>query len=340
MRKKKTGLLLVNLGTPDSPSVKDVRKYLSQFLNDPRVIDIPALARFLLVNFIIVPFRAPKSAKIYQEVWTKDGSPLLIHSENLKKKVQQLVGNDIEVELAMRYQHPSIENVLEKMQKRNLERIIVFPLFPQYASSSTGSAMQKVMEVISKWWVIPEVKFISQYFENETYLNAVVETAKPFSISDYDHVMFSFHGLPERQVDKVYEDRKCSNHNCENELNDENYYCYKAGCYYTANQISARLNIPKEKFTVCFQSRLDDKWIKPYSDKILIDLAEKGVKKILCFSPAFTADCLETLIEIGQEYQEIFEKAGGEKVQLVPSLNDSDLWAKAILEISGLKKAN
>ena len=332
-RKPKTGLLLLNLGTPDSPKVSDVRRYLGQFLNDPRVIDIPWLARKILVNLIIVPFRAPKSAKIYKELWTKDGSPLLIYGNNLKEKLQKRVGEEVVVELGMRYQKPAIKDVLERMRKMNLDRIIVFPLFPQYASSSTGSALQEVMEVIKNWWVIPELKLFSQYFDNSLYLDAVAETGREFSHEKYDHVIFSYHGLPERHVDKVYEDRKCSNHNCDHQLDNENYYCYKAGCYFTTNEIVKRLQIPEGKYTVSFQSRLDNKWLKPYSDEVVKQLAEKGAKNILVFSPAFSADCLETTIEIGHEYQDIFTEAGGNKVQLVPSLNDRDQWVEAIYKI-------
>jgi ferrochelatase len=333
-RKPKTGLLLLNLGTPDSPKVSDVRRYLSQFLNDPRVIDIPWLLRKILVNLIIVPFRAPKSAKIYQELWTDRGSPLLIYGNSLKEKMQKRVGENVVVELAMRYQQPAIKDVLERMRAMNLDRIIVFPLFPQYASSSTGSALQEVMEVVKNWWVIPELKIFSQYFDHPLYLETVAGTGKEFPHENYDHVIFSYHGLPERHVDKVYEDRKCSNHACEDQLDNENYYCYKAGCYYTTSEIVRRLNIPEGKYTVSFQSRLDNKWLKPYSDEVVQQLAEKGAKNILVFSPAFTADCLETTIEIGHEYFEIFTKAGGKSVQLVPSLNDRDEWVETIYKLA------
>lgn len=330
---KKTGILLINLGTPDSPSVSDVRKYLSQFLNDERVIDINWLARKLLVNLVIVPFRASKSAKIYKKLWTPNGSPLLLHSIAVKNKLQQELGEEYLVELAMRYQNPSIESVLAKMKKMHLSKIIVLPLFPHYASSSTGSALQRVMEVVSKWWVIPEITMISQYFNHQGFIDAFVARGQQYNISEYDHVLFSYHGLPERQVDKVYEDRKCSNHHCEDEMNAENEYCYKATCYETTRLLTSRLNITKEKYSVAFQSRLDDKWLKPYSDKVIEDLAKKGHKKVLVFSPAFTADCLETTIEIGHEYQEIFEKHGGEKVQLVESLNSHPLWIDALKQM-------
>ena len=190
------------------------------------------------------------------------------------------------------------------------------------------------MRVVSKWWVIPEMKFLSQYYDHPLYIKAFVERGRQYDLSKYDHVLFSYHGLPERQVDKVYADGKpCSDHNCENEITEENKYCYKAVSYETTRLIAAQLGIPKEKYTVCFQSRLDEKWLKPFSDKVVEECAKKGMKNILVFSPAFTADCLETIIEIGQEYQEIFHSHGGEKVQLVESLNDHPTWIDCMKEL-------
>lgn len=331
--KRKTGVLLVNLGTPDSPSVKDVRSYLSQFLNDPRVIDIPWLARKILVNLIIVPFRAPKSAAIYKKLWTENGSPLLFYSNKVTSLLQQELGASYDVHLAMRYKNPSIPSVLETMRKKNYSAIIVLPMFPQYASASTGSALEEVMRVVRTWWVIPEVKFISQYYDDPGFIEALVARGRQYDTNAYDHILFSYHGLPERQVDKVYSEGLCSDHDCETEITEENKYCYKATCYATTRLLAERLNIPKERYTVCFQSRLDKKWLEPFSDKVVEDCARKGMKKILVFSPAFTADCLETIIEIGDEYQEIFKEHGGEKVQLVESLNDHPLWVKCLRDL-------
>ncbi|MEO8232680.1 MAG: ferrochelatase [Ignavibacteriota bacterium] len=326
-----TCVLLINLGTPDSPSVKDVRKYLFEFLNDPRVIDINPIGRFFLVNFIIVPFRAPKSAKIYKELWTPEGSPIMIYGESVKEKLQKELGNDFEVELAMRYQKPGLDEVCARMEKRGYEKIIILPLFPQYASASTGSAIDKAMKLISKWWVIPEIKIISQFYDNENYLNCVIEQSKKYNLSDFDHILFSYHGLPVRQVDKVYSDGKpCDDHKCDEEINEDNKYCYKATCYATTRLLAEKLNLPKERYTVCFQSRLDKDWLEPFSDKVVEEWAKKGAKKLLIFSPAFVADCLETTVEIGIEYQNIFKEHGGEKVQLVESLNDHPMWIKAI----------
>lgn len=326
MLKKKTGLLLLQLGTPDSPSTKDVRRYLSEFLNDPRVIDIPWLPRKLLVNGIIVPFRAPKSAKIYKELWDISNgiSPLMTHTEDVKKELEKRFTNDdVTIEMAMRYQNPSMDSVLARMKTANYDEIIILPLFPQYASASTGSAVEKAMNIIRKWWVIPDIKIISQFYDNAGYIDSIVERTKEFDLKSYDHILFSYHGLPERQVDKVYEEDTdlCGDQPCETELNAKNKFCYKATCYATTRLLADKLGLKEEDYTVCFQSRLDKKWLEPFSDKVVEEWGKKGAKRLLAFSPAFVADCLETLIEIGDEYQEIFEEHGGEKIQLVPSSN-------------------
>lgn len=327
----KTGILLVQLGTPNTPTFGQVYKYLTEFLNDARVIDLPWALRKFLVNGIIVPFRTRNSTKIYKQLWTEKGSPLLLYSESLRDKLQALLGNDFGVHLAMRYQNPGMEKVLEEMRLKHYNHVIILPLFPQYASATSGSVIDKAFKIISKWYVIPDVTAISQFFDNEDYINCFVERGKQYNIGEYDHVMFSYHGLPVRQVDKVYDDGEpCSEHNCENEITEDNKYCYKAECYATTRMIAEKLSIPEEKYTVCFQSRLDKDWLEPFSDKVVIEQAKKGAKKLLVFSPAFVADCLETTIEIGVEYQEIFEENGGEKVQLVDSLNDDDMWVEAV----------
>ena len=251
----------------------------------------------------------------------------MIYGESVKQKLQKELGDDFEVELAMRYKNPSLDEVCARMEKRGYEKIIILPLFPQYASASTGSAIDKAMKLISKWWVIPEIKIISQFYDNENYLNCVIEQSKKYHLNEYDHILFSYHGLPERQVDKVYSDGKpCTDHKCEEEINEDNKYCYKATCYATTRMLAQKLNLSKERYTVCFQSRLDKDWLEPFSDKVVEEWAKKGAKKLLVFSPAFVADCLETTVEIGIEYQKIFKDNGGEKVQLVESLNDHPMW--------------
>lgn len=334
---KKTGVLLIQLGTPDSPSVSDVRRYLSEFLNDPRVIDIPWLPRKILVNGIIVPFRAPKSAKVYKELWQhgNNESPLLTHTRKVTALVQErFTGHDVTVEMAMRYQNPSLDVVLERMRLANYDQLIIIPLFPQYASASSGSAIEKAMDIIRKWWVIPEVKVVSQFWNHEGYIDSIVDRAKAFNLADYDHILFSYHGLPERQVDKVYEGTDlCGDQPCETEVNEKNKFCYKATAYATTRLVASKLGLKESDYTVCFQSRLDKKWITPFSDKVVQEWGEKGAKKLLAFSPAFVADCLETIIEIGDEYQELFEEKGGEKVQLVPSSNDHPRFIDCLVDL-------
>ncbi len=328
-----TAVLMVNLGTPDSPRVSDVRSYLSQFLNDPRVIDLPWLLRKILVNLIIVPFRAPRSAKIYKQLWTEKGSPIIYHSEDLRDKLQGSLGTDYKVYLAMRYKNPSLDSALEEIRRENHSKIIVLPLFPQYASATTGSVYDRVMKVVSKWWVMPEIHFVDQYYDHPKFVDAWEEIGRRYDWKEYDHVLFSYHGLPTRQVDKVYDNGLCEDRDCENEINEENKNCYKATSFATSRFIADRLGIPEENYTVCFQSRLDKKWLEPFSDKVVEQKAKDGAKKLLVFSPAFTADCLETIIEIGEEYQEIFEENGGEKVQLIESLNSEDKWVSCLEDI-------
>ncbi len=333
-KQNEIAVLMVQLGTPDSPKKSDVRKYLSEFLNDKRVIDISTIGRFFLVNGIIVPFRAGSSSKLYKELWEMGNgvSPLVTNTVLQQEKLAEKLKGKADVYMAMRYQFPSIPDVLNGMKKKNYKRIIVLPMFPQYASATTGSAVEKVMEVIQKWWVIPQVEVIAQYWNNEGYLNSLTENAKAMHPENYDHILFSFHGLPERQVDKVHTDGSCKNHPCETEINDENKYCYKATCFATARALAEKLGLPKEKYTVCFQSRLGKGWIEPFSDTVITDLVKNGKKKLLCFSPAFVGDCLETLIEIGVEYQEIIDENGGGSIELVPSCNGSDLFIQGLID--------
>ena len=331
---KKTTVLLLNLGTPKSPNVSDVRTYLFEFLNDPRVIDIPWLLRKILVNLIIVPFRAKGSSKIYKQVWTKEGSPLMIYAEKVQKLLQEKLDDNYTVEMAMRYQQPSMKSVLAKIQKEMPAKLIILPMYPQYASSSTGSTFQKAMEIMKNWEVIPEVKFINQFFDHEGYLDTIVEKARLHNLEEYDHFMFSFHGLPIRQINKVHPDQNCKKCNCHKNFKPEtDYYCYKSTCFETARLLAERLNIPKEKYTVAFQSRLDKDWLEPFSDKVVEEKAKSGLKKMLVFSPAFVADCLETTVEIGIEYREIFEENGGEKLALVESLNDHPKWIETLKDL-------
>ena len=327
-----TGVALINLGTPDSPEVPDVRKYLREFLSDPRVIDISDLGRFLLVNLIIAPFRSPKSSKVYKKLWTENGSPLLYYGKQVQKMLQDGLGQEYIVTLGMRYQSPSIAEAMEPLLNKGLKRIIVLPLFPQYASATTGSVHEAVMKYVSGKQVIPDIKFISTYFDNSLFIKAFAGLASKYMEQEkFDHVLFSYHGLPERQIGKADYSGVCSFGECCNQISEKNYYCYRAQCFATTRLIADELNLKQNEYSTCFQSRLGrDPWIQPYAEEVIKGLPAQGKKKVLVLVPSFVADCLETTIEVGEEYKHLFLENGGEKWQMVESLNDSPQWIEVL----------
>ncbi|MFY0627646.1 MAG: ferrochelatase [Reichenbachiella sp.] len=331
----KKGVLLVNLGTPDDPSVKSVRRYLREFLFDKRVIDIPTIPRWLLVNLIIAPFRGPKSAKEYQKLWEDRGSPLKFYSEDLATDVQKNLGGEYHVVLGMRYQNPSIQSALDELQQNGVSSIKVVPLFPQYASATSGSVIDKVMEITSQWQVIPKIEFISNFFDHPLLLETIADRAKSkMENTQYDHFLFSYHGLPERQIFKA-KIKNCNLGDCCNSCDSLNQYCYRAQCFETSRLLAQKLNLKPENCTTTFQSRLGkDPWIQPYTEDTLKELAHKDIKKVLVFSPAFVADCLETTLEVGETYKEEFIEAGGEVWDLVESLNTHPTWVKCVSDLA------
>lgn len=330
----KKGVLLVNLGTPDSTKAPDVRKYLREFLMDKRVIDIPFLNRWLLVNLIIAPLRAPKSAKEYERLFDEKGSPLKYFGFEVRDKLREIVSDDYQVELSMRYQSPSLEEGLHAL--KNCASIHVIPLFPQYASASTGSVQDKVMEIVKDWQIIPSIKFTSQFFEEELFLETIVDNGKKMmEKKEYDHFLFSYHGIPERQITKGSVGDYCQFGSCCDSLGDHNRYCYRAQCFATTRLLVEKLGLKEGTYTVTFQSRLGKTpWIKPYTDEVLEELPKRGVKNVLAFSPAFISDCLETTVEVGETYQEDFIHAGGESWDLVPSLNAEDKWVECLKKMA------
>uniref|UniRef100_UPI0040483458 ferrochelatase n=1 Tax=Roseivirga sp. TaxID=1964215 RepID=UPI0040483458 len=335
MRKEKIGVLLINLGTPDSPSTKDVRKYLRQFLMDGRVIDIPAFPRYLLVNGIIAPFRAPKSAKEYAKLWVERGSPLKFYGHDVCDALQKSLGDEYKVVLGMRYQNPSIESALNELRNSNVSRMIVISLFPQYASASTGSAVQEVNDVVNKWQIVSSINYINQFMDHPKFIEAFAANGlKLMAKTKYDHVVFSYHGLPERHIKKGSVGNQCQLGACCNHFHEKNRYCYRAQCFYTSRLLAEKLGLSEDQYTVSFQSRLGkDPWVKPYTDEVLAELPKQGKKKVLAYSPAFIADCLETTVEVGGQFKEEFEEAGGEVWDLVPSLNDSEIWIECLKDL-------
>lgn len=327
-----SGVLLVNLGTPDSPSVPDVRKYLREFLMDGRVIDIPFIPRFLLVNGIIAPFRAPKSAKVYSKVWLPAGSPLKVYGYQLVNQVQEELGPEFMVRLGMRYQSPSIEAGLDEMRKAGVARIIVVPLFPQYASATSGSIVERVSSHISTWQTIPEIQMTGTFFQAPFFLDLLAARIRSYlDQHPVDQVLFSYHGLPERQIRKGDLGNSCLKGECCGTLHPGNALCYRAQCFETSRLLAQKAGIQETGFTTAFQSRLGrDPWIKPYTEDIIKEWPSKGVKKVLALSPSFVADCLETTEEIGMEYKEVFEHAGGEHWHLLDCLNADADWAQGL----------
>lgn len=333
----KTGVLIVNLGTPDTPTRSAVWRYLQQFLTDRRVIDYPWLARQLLVRGIIAPIRSGSSAKLYKEVWTEDGSPLKYYGERLVEGVQSLLGEEYIVELAMRYQNPSLKSSIQRLMEAQVSDIIVFPLFAQYASATTGSVHDEVMRILRKEENIPNVRMVNSYYNYEPMVDIYAENGRSFDLDSYDHILFSFHGLPQRQLKRA-DITNCHcivKKDCCKSISQVNQFCYSAQCHATARAIADKLNLTEDKFTVSFQSRLGpEAWVQPYTIKVIEEWAkERNAKRLLVFSPAFVSDCLETTVEIGTEYQEEFEEWGGEKIDLVPSLNNNPKWIQAVADL-------
>ena len=331
MSKNKKAVLLISLGTPDSPSWFDVASYLSQFLGDGRVLSsLPSFLRFILVNLIIVPTRTFSSSKSYKEIWTERGSPLKFHMEDLTEKVRHALQDSHDVEYAMRYKNPSIDDKLARFENKGYEEIILMPVFPQYSSAANGSFLDYALKKISKWNVIPSVKIMSQFYDNDDFLEAFKENILRFNLDSYDKIIFSYHGLPMSQLDATYSKGRCDDRNCTNGVSGDNHHCYRATCYETTKLLLDKLDIDTEKTITAFQSRLSSNWVEPFSDKVIEGLAKDGAKNILVVSPSFTGDCLETIFEIGVEYEELFIEKGGQKLDYVPSLNSNDNWVKCI----------
>jgi ferrochelatase len=307
---------------------------LKEFLLDPRVIDINPLARNLLVRGIIAPFRSGKSAKAYRELWTENGSPLKYYGERLVEQLQQRLGDNYRVVLGMRYQNPSIASAIAQLMQAKVQKIKVFTLFPQYASATVGSVQEEVMRVISSRQIVPEMELINSYPTWQPMIELFAQNARRYDLSQYDHFLFSYHGLPQRQLRKADDFNHClKSPDCCKTLGPVNQFCYSAQCYATTQAIAAQLQLAPQQYTVCFQSRLgSDPWTQPYTVRVIEELVQKGAKKLLVFCPAFTADCLETTIEIGEEYREDFLKWGGERLDLVESLNDAPAWADALAD--------
>jgi ferrochelatase len=331
------GLLLVNLGSPDAPTTPAVRRYLHEFLSDPRVIDINPVGRAALLYGVILPFRPAKSAEAYRKVWTDEGSPLLVHGRALAAAVAVRLGEGWKVELAMRYGEPAIAPALARFHEAGIDDLVVLPLYPQYAASSTGSSLEAIFRVLSGRWVVPSLRVVPPFYDDPGFLDAFAEVARPILAEGYDHVLFSFHGLPERQVKKTDDSgRHClASDACCERIEPVNRHCYRAQSFATARGLAERLGLDAARSSVSFQSRLGrTPWIRPYTDVVLPELLAAGKKRIAVMCPAFVADCLETLEEIGIRAREQFTTAGGERLTLVPSLNATPRWVDVVVDLA------
>jgi protoporphyrin/coproporphyrin ferrochelatase len=325
------GILLVNLGSPDSTAVADVRKYLREFLMDGRVLDAPWPIRFCVVHFAILPSRPKESAHAYEKIWTPEGSPLVVTSRRVQRQLQARV--DVPVELAMRYQNPSIESAVKKLNDARVDDLLLIPLFPHYAMSSYESAIVRVQEVAAQ--IAPRMKVTVQppYFDAPDYIAALAASAEPALSTGYDHLLFSFHGIPERHLKKS-DPTHChclAKENCCEVPSPAHATCYRAQCFKTVAAFVAKAGVPPGKYYVSFQSRLGkDPWLKPYTDFELAEFPKRGVKKLLVICPAFVSDCLETIEEIGLRGRETFMEAGGREFAQIPCLNEHPLWLSTL----------
>ena len=330
------GVLLLNTGSSSAPEVRETRAYLKQFLSDPRIIDIPAWKRWLLVNLIILPFRPKRTAAAYKEIWTERGSPLIAISEDCRDALSNQLDN-IPVALGMAYGTPSIEEGIDTLKNLGVDHMIVVPLFPQFASATTGAVLNRVYEYCGAKWNVPTLSVVPPFYDDPDYLDSWSSIARPY-LNEFrpDKILFSFHGLPERQIYKADETGKhcLIQKNCCDIPVRENKLCYRRHCMITSHALVDRLDLSAEQYTVSFQSRLGrDAWLEPSTEDTIVKLAKEGVKRLAVLSPAFVADCLETLEELGMAAKEKFIEAGGEDFLLIPSLNTHPDWIDTLTKL-------
>jgi len=327
---RKTGVLLLNLGSPKSTDPKDVKEYLREFLMDGRVLDAPKPVRWLVVNGFILPFRPKKSAEAYSRIWTDEGSPLLVISEKVRSALHR---DDCPVYLGMNYGQPSIPQQIEKIRQDGITDLLVFPQYPHYAMSSYETVVVKTMQHLRASLPNLSTTLVQPFYKDSDYLDALFHASAPYLEKEYDMILFSFHGIPERHLRKTDPSHAhclATNDCCEN-CHPAHATCYRHQCFQTAHRYAEMAGIPRDRYRITFQSRLGrDPWLTPYTDKTLEALPKEGFRKILVYCPAFVADCLETLEEISMEGKESFLEAGGEEFSQVPCLNDHPAWIEVL----------
>ena len=328
------GVLLVNLGSPKSPSESDVRIYLREFLMDGKVIDLPWLFRKMIVEFSILPQRPKQSAHAYQSIWQEEGSPLVVISQHLMKKISEKI-TDVPIELAMRYQEPSIRNGLQNLSNKGVDEVLIIPLYPQYAMSTTETVIEKCKKVQKSSFHSIKLEFLPPFYNDEKYLDVLSSHIKKQLPQDFDLLLFSYHGIPESHIYKTDPHKKCriDSSCCFEEGNPSHGHCYRHQCYFVTEKVRERLGLDKSKVMQTFQSRLGKNiWLQPYTDQTLVKLPQQGVKKIAAVAPAFVSDCLETLEELAITDKELFLANGGEEMHYISCLNEDELWADWLAE--------
>ena len=326
----KKGVIITNIGSPDDTSVFSVMKYLRQFLGDPRVLDF----RFssLLLYCVILPFRSPKSAEAYQSIWLPEGSPLIVNSYKFMNALQEELGADYKVSAGMRYCSPSLEDAINELMDESVDSITVFPCFPHYSSSTTGSVAQEVSRLLTKNDLVLPFSIIGSFYDNEYFIKYWQEQILNNLKENTDYVLFSYHGLPVRHIERLGIKECCNSPDPCSKLCSENKFCYRAQCYETTRLIANGINL--KDYGTSFQSRLGrEKWAMPYTESYLVELYNKGVRNLIILSPAFLADCLETIEELGIRGKEIWEELGGTSFTLLSCPNDHPTWIKGAAEI-------
>jgi protoporphyrin/coproporphyrin ferrochelatase len=330
----KRAVLLANLGSPDAPETEPVRRYLNQFLMDPYVIQLPWLLRRLIVSLFVLPSRPKDSAEAYRSVWTEEGSPLLVLSERLKKAVEQKI--DPPLALAMRYGQPSIEQqLLNLCQDQTIQEVLFIPLYPHFADSTITTSVEEARRVIRQHNLDITLRTIDPFYDNPDYIEALLQSAQPYLEQDYDHLLFSYHGLPESHITKLDKSgRHClKQDNCCQLPHPAHKTCYRHQVMRTTECFVEKAQLPAERYSVAFQSRLGRaKWLEPNTEDRLVELARNGAKNVLVICPAFVTDCLETLEEIAIRGEEVFKKAGGESLTLIPCMNDHPTWVNVLAD--------
>ena len=326
------GVLLVNLGSPESPTAKDVKPYLDEFLMDKYVIDVPFLLRALLVRGIILQTRPKKSAEAYSRIWTSEGSPLIVISKKMHQKVKQMV--ELPVALAMRYGTMTIQKGLQELKDQGVTEVMLLPLYPQHAMASTTTIVVLAEELRQKHFPEMTITNVPAFYNKPDFIKALANSIKKHLEGfEYDHLLFSYHGIPKRHIRKtdVTKSHCTIDGSCCNTPSPAHEFCYRHQCYETTKQVVALLGIPEGKYSQTFQSRLaGDKWLTPYTDVEINKMPEQGIKKLAVVTPAFVSDCLETLEEIAMEANEQFKEHGGEEFMAIPCLNDDDEWCGVV----------